>query len=138
VDRTVLVDTSYLVAVLDARDRLHGRALALARDLAQAEVAMVTTDPVLIELANYFARSPLRRNAIDWIAALRGGGGWEVVPLERRVLSRAEERYRRHADKAWSLTDCHAMEVMAERGIREVATTDAGFEQAGFRRLLAP
>ncbi len=136
-DRTVLVDTSYLVAVLDARDRLHERALTLARELAEDDAVMVTTDPVLIELASYFARSPLRRDAVDWSAALRGGG-WEVIPLERRLLSRAEERYRRHADKAWSLTDCHAMEVMAERGIREVATTDSGFEQAGFTRLLAP
>ena len=135
--RTVLVDTSYLVAVLDGRDRLHGRALALARELAEVDARLVSTDLVLVELANYFARSPLRRHAIDWISAIRGGG-WEVVPLDARRLALAEERYRRHPDKAWSLTDCHAMVVASERRIREVATADAGFEQAGFRRLLAP
>lgn len=135
--RTVLVDTSYLVAVLDGRDRLHAKALALARELAEVDARLVTTDLVLVELANYFARSPLRRHAIDWVTAIRGGG-WEVVPLDGRQLSRAEERYRRHADKSWSLTDCHAMEVSSELRIREIATTDVGYEQAGFERLLVP
>ncbi|HET8540546.1 MAG TPA: PIN domain-containing protein [Anaeromyxobacter sp.] len=135
--RTVLVDTSYLVAVLDGCDRLHARALALARELAGADARLVTTDLILVELANYFARSPLRRHAIDWISAIRGGG-WEVVPLDARRLARAEERYRRHSDKTWSLTDCHAMEVGSERRIREIATTDAGYEQAGFERLMVP
>ncbi len=135
--RTVLVDTSYLVAVLDPRDRLHAPALRLARELAEENARLVTTDAILLELANYFARSPLRVHAIEWIGAIRSGG-WEIAPVDARRLSRAEERYRRHADKTWSLTDCHAMEVASERKVREVATTDAGFEQAGFRRLLVP
>ncbi len=133
--RTVLIDTSYLVAVLDPRDRLHVAALALARELAEEDARLVTTDAILLELANYFARSSLRAHAIEWIAAIRGGG-WEIVPLDARRLARAEARYRRHADKTWSLTDCHAMDVASERSIRDVATLDSGFEQAGFRRLL--
>jgi len=56
--------------------------------------------------------------------------------VERTLLLRAEDRYARHGDKNWSLTDCHSMELMRSRGLREVATSDAGFEQAGFRCLL--
>jgi predicted nucleic acid-binding protein len=54
----------------------------------------------------------------------------------RALLARAEVRYRRHVDENWSLTDCRSMELMQARGIRDIATTDAGFEQAGFRCLL--
>ncbi len=75
----------------------------------------------------------------------RARAGRAAVPIGMSMSAkapapsdRAEERYRRHADKSWSLTDCHAMEVASERRIRDIATTDVGYEQAGFERLLVP
>ncbi len=90
----------------------------------------------MLELAGYFARSPLRAEAIRWIAEIRASAGWEVIPIEPALLTNAETRYRSHGDKTWSLADCVAMEVMTSRRIRDVATTDRGFSQAGFRVLL--
>jgi predicted nucleic acid-binding protein len=133
---SVFIDTAWLVALLDPRDNLNQRALALAGKLAEQRAGLVTSDAVLLELANYFARSPLRSHAAQWIAAFRADAGWDIAPVERALLGRAEARYARHRDKNWSLTDCHSMELMRERRIREVATTDAGFQQAGFRCLL--
>lgn len=132
----VLVDTAYLIALLDPRDHLNERAQALAGKLAAQRAGLVTTDAVVLEFANYFARSPLRGHAAKWIAAFRADPAWDIAPVERDLLRRAEVRYARHLDKSWSLTDCHSMEFMRERRIREVATTDIGFEQAGFRCLL--
>jgi hypothetical protein len=40
--REVLADTAFFVALIDARDRLHGDALALARELDRARATMVT------------------------------------------------------------------------------------------------
>lgn len=134
--RTVFVDTSYLVALLDPRDRLNAAAVALSQRLVGGSASLCTTDAVLIEFANYFARSPLRAHCIRWIHALRGGQGLTVLPILPRFLLDAESRYRRHADKNWSLTDCHSMEVMKARAIREIASSDDGFRQAGFRILL--
>jgi len=48
----------------------------------------------------------------------------------------AESLYAKHLDKNWSLTDCHSMELMRARRLRDVATADAAFGQAGFRCLL--
>ena len=96
----------------------------------------MTTDAVLIEVANYFSRSSYRRAASTWIAALRGERSWNVVPLEAELLAAAEARYRRHHDKNWSMTDCISMEVMRQRRIKDVATTDRGFARAGFNVLL--
>jgi predicted nucleic acid-binding protein len=136
VPRSVLVDTSYLVALLDPRDSLNARAIALARQLAKEEALLVTSDAIVLELANYFARGPLRPHAARWIQAVRENAGWEVVPVDRAMLGRAEVRYTSHRDKNWSLTDCHTMEVMRQRKMADIATTDTGFEQAGFRRLM--
>src|SRR3990172_4410604 len=112
---SVFIDTAYLVALLDPRDGHNGRA---------------------IELANYFSRSPLRAECIEWLRAIRADAGWEIVPLDRSLVSRGEARYRRHRDKSWSLTDCISMEVMTQRRIRDAATLDGGFAQAGFSVLM--
>ena len=119
-----------------SRDNLNQRAVVLAGKLAEQRAALVTTDAVMLEFANYFARSPLRGHAANWIAAFRADPAWDVAPVEPDLLGRALVRYARHLDKSWSLTDCHSMELMRERRIREVATTDIGFEQAGFCCLL--
>ncbi|MDQ3032691.1 MAG: PIN domain-containing protein [Myxococcota bacterium] len=131
------VDTAYFVALLDPRDRLHQRALDVAKELAARKARLVTSDAVLFELGNYFARSPLRAQAIEWIFALRAAPGWTIATITPALVVRAEALYRAHTDKTWSVTDCSSMEIMRDLQIRDVATTDHGFAQAGFRLLLA-
>jgi predicted nucleic acid-binding protein len=138
VAREVFADTAFFVALLDPRDSLNEEAIALAERLARDGARMVTTDAILLETANYCARGPLRKHAGRWIAELRADPGWNIIPLDRPVLLRAEGRYVKHADKSWSLTDCHTMEAMRLRRTRDIATTDRGFSQAGFRCLLRP
>jgi predicted nucleic acid-binding protein len=137
VKRAVYVDTAWLVALIDQADDLHARALKLARELATAKAPLATTDAVLIELANYFARSPLRIEAISWIEQLRAASQWEIVPCDQQLVARAEQLHRQHHDKTWSVTDCIGMIVMRDRKMQDAATTDVGFRQAGFRILLA-
>lgn len=132
----MLVDTSYLVALIDPRDALHERALELARKLRTDEALLLTGDVVILELCGYFARGPLHGEAALWVDSLRHASGWEIVGVEPRLLRRAEERYRRHSDKAWSLVDCFLMVVLDERGLEDVATSDHHFEGAGYRALL--
>lgn len=132
----VFVDTSYLVAILDSRDSHHKEAVGLASELDQTACVMVATDGILIELGNYFSRGALRFAAIAWIDAIRAHEKWDVLPLNRELVLAGEARYRRFADKSWSLTDCISMEAMRRSRVRDVATTDRHFEQAGFRVLL--
>ena len=134
--RTVFVDTSWLVALIDKRDQHQQAAVALAASLAERDTSLLSTDAVILELCNYFARSPLRTEAITWVDELRQAKGWEIAQIDRALLRRAEQLYRQHGDKHWSLTDCLGMELMRARKLQEVATTDAGFRQAGFRILL--
>ena len=132
----IFVDTGYLVALLNQRDGLHGQAVSLAAAWAKKNRSFVTSDGVLIELANFFARSPMRGVALEAIQALRKAPGWSVEPITTTLLARSEKRYGAHLDKTWSLTDCISMELMAERGCTEAATPDKHFGQAGFRVLM--
>lgn len=133
----VFVDTSYLVALIDPRDSLRERARQMAADFSRNLIPAVTTDAILIELGNYFCRGNLRASAANWMSAIRTDSRWDVFALDAALIYAAEARYRRHSDKNWSMTDCISMEVMRQRRIREVATSDRGFEQAGFRVLMA-
>jgi uncharacterized protein len=136
VKRRVYVDTGYFVALLDRRDDLHTRAVSLARELQTAGAHLTTSDAVLVELANYCARGPLRSHAVASISAIRGARDWTIAPFTTALLKAAEARYAAHDDKNWSLTDCLSMEVMTAARIQEIATHGAGFEQAGYRVLL--
>lgn len=131
------MDTSWLVALIDKRDQNQARAMELVRTLEKEAALLISTDAVIGELCNYFARSPLRTEAISWVEELRDDAGWDIVPVDRALLARAEARYRLHDDKSWSLTDCIGMELMDARRVKDAATTDMGFKQAGFRVLLA-
>src|SRR5207237_10462767 len=110
--RSVLIDTAYFVAMLDPRDRKNENALALSRRLAAEGAALVTTDAVLFEFANYFARSPLRSHCIGWIGALRADSGWAVEPIDPAVLTSADARCAQHAGNGLGRTRCHAMEAV--------------------------
>ena len=66
-------------------------ALALSKSLGKTK--LMTTDAVLIELGNYFARSSLRAEAIEWIRAIRAHAEWEVVTLDWAHQGRSDEGY---------------------------------------------
>src|SRR5690242_15881668 len=134
--KAVLVDTGFVVALLDPLDGLNARALNVAHGLAAKAVPLVTSDAVILEIANYFSRGPLRAECLDWLDVIRASPGWEVLPLDRELLRRGEARYRRFSDRTWSLTDCISMEIMLQRRLRDAAAYDVHFEQAGFRALL--
>jgi predicted nucleic acid-binding protein len=134
--RVVFIDTAYLVAIADRRDFKHAQALRLATELDTSRADLVTTDAILIELGDYFSTSHLRLTASDAVAAIRADPAWEVVLLSAALVAAGEARFRRYGDKNWSVTDCISMEVMRQRRVREVATSDHGFEQAGFRVLM--
>ena len=132
----IFVDTGLLVALLDPEDDLRESALALSREWAGSAPAFATTDAVLIEFGNFFCRTHLRRDAIEYVGKLRVSRGWTIWPITPALLIRAERRYARHDDKHWSMTDCLSMEAMLERKVKDVATHDRHFAQAGFRVLM--
>ncbi len=132
----VFVDTAYFVALLDPRDAKRLMALVMAEEFERKRTPLLTSDAVMIELGNYFSRSPNKAVVADFISWVRSRPSWQVIPLTPALLARAEARYRQFADKNWSLTDCVSMEVMVERRMIQIATTDRGFEQASFVVLM--
>jgi predicted nucleic acid-binding protein len=125
----VFADAFYFVARLNRRDQHHERVVAFSRTL---RAGLLTTDWVLMEVADALARSECRPRVREFILHLRQAAGCEIVPASRALLDQALELYQRHRDKEWTLTDCTSFVVMRERGLTEALTKDRHFEQAGF------
>jgi len=53
-----------------------------------------------------------------------------------RAVSLRWRALRKHADKAWSFTDCVSFVTMRELQVRDAFTTDHHFKQAGLVPLL--
>lgn len=133
----VFVDTSGWYAVIDRRDRHHRRADALIRRLLRAGHRLVTSDYVVDEACTLTKARAGAFAATRLLDLLRDTGSveWEWVGSER--FARAEARFRKQTDQAFSFTDCTSFEIMRERALQAALTSDEHFRIAGFQPLLA-
>jgi predicted nucleic acid-binding protein len=129
----IFADTHFYVALLSRRDNRH----KAARDwTSQGRSPIITTEFVLLEVAN-FCRSPRDRERFaTFAAALKTNPITTIIPCDSIWFQRGLDRFASRLDKEWSLTDCISFVVIEENGLTEVLTEDHHFEQAGFTILL--
>lgn len=130
--KPLFADTYYFQARVNRHDQHHGRVLAWSQAHSPP---LLTTDLVLVELANSLAGSRFRPLVRDYLVAIRRTAA--VVPVTRLRIEVALALYTQHDDKTWSLTDCFSFLAMRERGITAALTGDHHFVQAGFKAVFA-
>jgi uncharacterized protein len=126
-------DAHYFLALLNARDQDHQRAVAFS---SEWHGHIVTSRWILTELADGMARVQQRALAAEFLAAMEGNPFVTVIPASDSLYRRGLSLYCSRLDKDWSLTDCISFVIMAEEKISEALTADHHFEQAGFTALL--
>ena len=125
-------DSFYFLALLCPRDEAHEQ----ARRITEAHApALVTTDAILLEVADALRLPADRRRTAGWVRTMWEEPDVRVHEMDRRLLRRALDLYATRPDKEWGLTDCISFVVMREEALTEALTGDAHFEQAGFRIL---
>jgi uncharacterized protein len=131
----LFADTFYWIALADAADGAHQRALTLTSERATSQI--VTTDEVLTEYLTFFATAPeqFRRGAAESVARILASSVVRVIPQSRGSFLGGLELYRSRPDKGYSLVDCISMQTMRKEGLTEALTNDRHFEQEGFRAL---
>jgi predicted nucleic acid-binding protein len=133
---TVLVDTAAWIALVNTRDELHSRAEQTMAELRRGNVALLTTEFVLLEVANALCTSAWRAKAVKLIDGFRSLPDLRIIPADTILLADGWGLYRSRPDKEWSLTDCTSIVVLQQEHIEQVFTSDHHFEQAGFVTLL--
>jgi predicted nucleic acid-binding protein len=138
---TVFWDTAALVALGNLDDALHQAAVSVSQQLSSQQSLILTTDAVLIEVANSFSKSAWRPMAQRLIGSLQQSVELRVariVHVDERLWRRGWQLFLDRPDKDWSLTDCISFVVMLENGLKRAFTSDRHYEQAGFVRLMRP
>lgn len=133
---SIFIDTAYVTALVNTRDQWHEAALRWERRLAFERRNLVTTEFILVEIADALAAVRFRAHAIEIIATLRSSSIVEIVPVSTRLFQAALVLYEARPDKDWGLTDCTSFVVMNHRNLTEALSTDDHFRQAGFRASL--
>ena len=133
---TVFVDTAAWIALLNTADALHASAQHVMHTLRDQNAPLVTTEFVLLELADALATPPARSKAMTFINKLRGSTTLYIVPASQALFAAGWTLYCQRPDKRWTLTDCTSFAIMAREQLTQAFTSDHHFEQAGFVKLL--
>ncbi|MCI0358235.1 MAG: PIN domain-containing protein [Planctomycetaceae bacterium] len=129
---TVFVDTFALIAWLNPCDDAHA---LVAAYLDGFTGRLLTTEWVLIELADALSAPEARSTAVAFLKAVRADALFDVVGYDPAVYQAGFDLFASRSDKGWSLTDCISFAVMTERKLSDALTADHHFEQAGFRAV---
>jgi predicted nucleic acid-binding protein len=132
VTRSVLWDSSAILALLDADDADHARAVATARDIASQRRPSFMTNYVEAETHALLLRKLGRGIAREWLLT----GGLTVVPVLPAEEQRAKEILARHTDKDWTLCDAISFAVLDGRHVASAFTFDHHFRQYGRIQVL--
>jgi len=128
----VFADTYALIAWLNPRDNAHA---AVREFLASYGGRLVTTEWVLMEVADALSAPHARKLAIEFLQSIRSDPNYEVIGYDADTYGEGFECFASHHDKGWSLTDCISFGVMRKRQLNQALTGDRHFTQAGFHAV---
>jgi len=134
----VLVDTSGFLALWDAADEYHARAVRLQAELTRKGRHFVTTEYIADETVTLLLLRHSHAAAVDFLGTIEDSEALRLEWITPERFRAAAEFFRKHSDKEWSFTDGVSFALMHELRLRDAFTTDHHFRQAGFMPLLKP
>lgn len=132
---TVFLDTSYIVALEITDDQYHSQALNYWQSLLSGAPQLVTTSFILDEVATFFNSRNHHSKAVEVGNNLLSSLSVNFIHVQKNLFEQGWNYFVKHADKAYSLTDCISFVVMQQLEIQVALTFDKHFDQAGFAKL---
>lgn len=131
----VFIDTWAWIALLNESDRRHDEAMSMMQVLRQQKKKLLTSEFVLMEVADALSAPAIRTKTFGFIGALRQNPVVQMTSLEQPILDEAWLLYGQRTDKEWGITDCTSFVIMKEQETRIAFTADHHFVQDGFQKL---
>jgi predicted nucleic acid-binding protein len=129
--RSVFVDTSAFVALLNPGEEEHERARAVLSTLLAEGVALFTSNYVFAETYTALMVRVGREEAIEWGRRFRAGGAIGLVRVDEDIEEDAWKILEDHDDKRWSYVDATSFALIERDGTSEAFALDGHFRQRG-------
>jgi uncharacterized protein len=119
--RKIVVDSGPIIALFDAGDAYHRRALEFVR---QCRAMLISSMAVITEAMYVLDVSvPARKNLLAWIQ----GGGLILIEPEAGDFERIAVLLEKYADLPMDFTDAVVVALCERLGIHHVASVDRDF-----------
>ena len=132
----IFIDTAAWIALLNSRDALHDKARLIMDNLMKQKHPLITTEFVLMEVADAISSPTVRSKTIDFIDNLLSLPILLIIPASQDLWKAGWQFYKQRPDKEWGLTDCTSFVVMKQENVNTAFTADHHFEQAGLIKLM--
>jgi predicted nucleic acid-binding protein len=132
----LFIDTSFVYAFISPRDQWHDKAVEWQQRVISDNRSLITTEFVLMEIADGLSVINYRQAALDSIRILQKNPLVTIIPASSDLFQQALTLYEQRLDKNWGLTDCASFVVMTDLHIFNALTADEHFRQAGFKALM--
>jgi hypothetical protein len=132
----ILFDTSGFFALIDKRDRTHGKAVAWIEAQRQ-RVRPVTTEWVVGETCTLLVARKRPHLVARFLDYVDSSAALLLVNPDDTLLRAAKAMMRQQPEQSYSFVDCISFCLMKERSIRNAFTTDSHYRKAGFSVVLA-
>ena len=126
---SIFIDSGYLIALIRKKDKFHPTALEAAELYSGP---FLTTDLILMELANSLSKPPYRKTVVAVIERIQADSNTTIVHFSSEGMSKAFSLFKSRGDKTWGLVDCFSFAVMKENLIKQALTFDDHYRQADF------
>src|SRR5690242_20723066 len=132
----IFVDTSGFYALLVKNDDRHAAAERILSDARARKRGFVTTDYVLDETATFMKARGFVHLLGPFFDTLDKSQACRIEWTDPDRFHEARSFFLKHADQAWSFTDCVSFRVMKQLRLRDALTKDEHFHEAGFTVML--
>ncbi len=130
----IFADSSFLIAFMIERDRNHGAAVNLFRQVSGQRVAI--TNHIRGETWTWLRCRSRHEKAVAFLDSVGGNAGSiEVARISAEIEDDALRWLRDHDEREYSFVDATSFAYMREKGIQEALAFDGAFAAAGFTEL---
>ncbi|MFZ2410702.1 MAG: PIN domain-containing protein [Candidatus Methanoperedens sp.] len=128
----IFIDTSFLIALSDEKDKNHKRAKLSLMELVGRGARFVVARNILNEYLDGVTKRISKEKAIEELDNILNSKLLVLEPVTERDWDKAIVYFRKYNDQQIDLTDCLSFAIMERLELNSVLTFDNDFNIHGF------
>jgi len=128
----IFLDTSFLIALSDEKDKNHKRAKTSLKELVGKGTRFIVGRNILNEYLDGVTKRISKEKAIEELDHILNSKLLVVEPVTERDWDKAIVYFKKYNDQQIDLTDCLSFAIMERLEMKSAITLDNDFKSHGF------